>query len=71
MAYAYLPAYPGQVRQSQGAYKLPAASFATPFTQPQPQLQPQLQLQLQPQRVPVQSEEPPVDEIAGGGRSMA
>lgn len=67
MAYAYLPAYPGQVRQSQGAYKLPAASFATPFTQPQPQLQPQLQ----PQRVPAQSEEPPVDEIAGGGRSMA
>ncbi|KAK8833132.1 hypothetical protein WA577_002747 [Blastocystis sp. JDR] len=67
MAYAYLPAYPGQVRQSQGAYKLPAASFATPFTQPQLQLQPQLQ----PQRVPAQSEEPPVDEIAGGGHSMA
>lgn len=80
MAYAYLPAYPGQARQGLGAYKSPAASFASPFTQPQPQLPPQLPPQLQPQlppqlppqlqpqlqRAPAQSEEPPVDEIAGG-----
>lgn len=80
MAYAYLPAYPGQARQGLGAYKSPAASFASPFTQPQPQLQPQLPPQLPPQlqpqlppqlppqlqRAPAQNEEPPVDEIAGG-----